>query len=101
VNDLHEVVNRSADAADLHAPAQTLLLDLQALLGSLSASLISATNRGRSPFRPNGEWNARLGALAYGVYLLADQTGVDLNAAVVQAAADVGARRQLTSDLPF
>lgn len=101
MTDLHEVVNRSADAADLHAPAQTLLLDLQTLLGSLSAALIAGTNRGRGPFRPDAAWNSRLGELAYGVYLLADQTGVDLNAAVVQAAAEVGARRPAASDLPF
>jgi len=101
VTDLHEVVNRSADAADLHAPAPTLLLELQTLLGSLSATLTAGTNRGRGPFRPDASWASRLGELAYGVYLLADQTGVDLNATVTQTAQHVGARRQAAPDLPF
>jgi hypothetical protein len=85
-SELPHVVARSADTAELHAPVPTLLLELQTLLGTLAATVAAETNRGRKPFRPNPEWTQRLGDLAYGVYLLADQTGVDV-AQAVQATA--------------
>jgi hypothetical protein len=79
VNDLQPAVARSADIAGLHATAPALLLELQTLLGALSATATEITDRARRPFRPNAEWAARLGQLAYRVYLLADQTGVSLD----------------------
>ena len=78
MSDLQETVARSADVADLHATVPTLLLELQTLLGGLTATVTADTERGRRPFRPGPEWGSRLGELAYGVYLLADQTGVDI-----------------------
>jgi hypothetical protein len=72
----------SADVADLHAPVPTLLLELQTMLGGLTASATAVTDRGRRPFRPGADWQQRLGELAYGVYLLADQTAVSLTDAV-------------------
>lgn len=86
MSDLDELVARSADAAGLHAPVPTLLLELQTLLGSLTSTVTTQTDRGRRPFRPGPDWSARLGDLAYGVYLLADQTGVDV-AGVITATA--------------
>ena len=82
MSELQERVARSADAADLHATVPTLLLELQSLLGALTATVTSGTDRGRRPFRPGPDWAPRLGELAYGVFLLADQTGVDAGAAV-------------------
>ena len=95
MDNLQEVVAHSADAADLHAPVPTLLLELQSLLGTLTATVTSATDRGRRPFRPTPDWPTRLGELAYGVYLLADQTGVDVTQAVEVTATNlrVHARR--------
>ncbi len=87
--DLGQLVARSADAAELHAPVPTLLLELQTLLGTLAATVAHETDRGRRPFRPGDEWHDRLGELAYGVYLLADQTGVDIGAAVSTTASRV------------
>jgi hypothetical protein len=87
--DLSHAVAKSADAAELHAPVPTLVLELQALLGTLAATVAAVTDRGRKPFRPNPEWPGRLGELAYGVYLLADQTGVDLTQVVQQTAGRV------------
>lgn len=84
--ELTQAVAHSADAAELHAPVPTLLLELQSLLGTLSATVAAETNRGRKPFRPGPEWSQRLGELAYGVYLLADQTGVDVDRAAMQTA---------------
>lgn len=84
--ELTQAVARSADAAELHAPVPTLLLELQTLLGALSATVAAETNRGRKPFRPGPDWSARLGELGYGVYLLADQTGVDLEDSVATTA---------------
>ena len=95
-DDVAQVVAQSADAADLHAPVPTLLLELQNLLGSLSATVTAVTERGRRPFRPGPDWPARLGELAFGVYLLADQTGVDLEQVVTSTAANLHARAQQT-----
>jgi hypothetical protein len=86
---LQQTVATSADAADLHATVPTLLLELQTLLGSLTATVNAATGRGRRPFRPGADWPARLGDLAYGVYLLADQTGVDVDSVVRGTAANL------------
>ena len=82
MSDLQARVAQTADIADLHATAPTLLLELQTLLGALSATVTNSTGRGRRPFRPEHDWSNRLGELAYGVYLLADQTGVDVSYAV-------------------
>ena len=76
--DLAQVVAHSADAADLHATVPALLLELQTELGALCATATGATERGRRPFRPPADWASRLGTLAYGIYLLADQSNVDL-----------------------
>src|ERR1700759_5508811 len=84
--ELTQAVARSADAAELHAPVPTLLLELQTLLGTLTATVAAETNRGRKPFRPGPDWPQRLGELAYGVYLLADQTGVQVGDVVVETA---------------
>ncbi len=86
MSDLQEAVARSADVADLHATVPTLLLELQTLLGGLTATVTADTERGRRPFRPGPDWASRLGELAYGVYLLGDQTGVDLAQAVALTA---------------
>jgi hypothetical protein len=89
--ELTQAVAHSADAAELHAPVPTLLLELQSLLGTLSATVAAETNRGRKPFRPGPDWSQRLGDLAYGVYLLADQTGVDVDQAVMHTATRLAA----------
>jgi hypothetical protein len=87
--DVQQIVAQSADAADLHATVPTLLLELQTILGSLTAAVTATTERGRRPYRPGPDWPARLGELAYGVYLLADQTGVDVAQAVSGTAANL------------
>lgn len=93
---VQRAVAHSADAADLHAPVPTLLLELQTLLGSLTATVTASTERGRRPFRPGPEWPTRLGELAYGVYLLADQTGVDVEQSVTSTAANMQAFAEQT-----
>lgn len=94
MSDLNEVVAQSADAADLHAPVPTLLLELQSLLGTLTATVTTATDRGRRPFRPGPDWSARVGELAYGVYLLADQCGVNIAEAVTATANNLHGQSQ-------
>ncbi len=94
MTDLQARVAQSADTADLHAPVPTLLLELQTLLGALSATVTNSTGRGRRPFRPERDWSNRLGELAYGVYLLADQTGVDVAEAVELTAQHLELRGQ-------
>jgi hypothetical protein len=95
VTELQEAVAASADAADLHAPLPTLLLELQTLLGALAATVTNGTERGRLPFRPGPEWGHRLGELAYGVFLVADQTGVDVGEAVELTAAHLAMKGEL------
>jgi hypothetical protein len=82
MSDVQARVAQSADAADMHATVPTLLLELQSLLGTLTATVTTESDRGRRPFRPGPNWSQRLGELAYGVYLLADQSGVDVAKAV-------------------
>ena len=105
MTELQERVARSADLADLHATVPTLLLELQSLLGSLTATVTAGTERGRRPFRPGADWAPRLGELAYGVFLLADQTGVDAGAAVEVTATHLerqGAQQaRADNDWPF
>ncbi|MDP9117202.1 MAG: hypothetical protein M3O28_08110 [Actinomycetota bacterium] len=84
--ELQAIVAQSADAADMHATVPTLLLEVQSLLGALTATVTANTERGRRPFRPGPDWPARLGELAYSVYLLGDQTGVDIAHAVTATA---------------
>lgn len=98
--EVSQAVAQSADAAELHAPVPTLLLELQTLLGTLAATVASETNRGRKPFRPGPDWPARLGELAYGVYLLADQTGVDVDETVAQTAGAIGMRTGNRQQVP-
>lgn len=86
VSTVQRLVAQSADAARLHATAPALLLELQTQLGILAATATRSTERGRRPFRPTGDWAGRLGELAYGIYLLADQTGVDIDAEVTRVA---------------
>lgn len=86
MNEIQQLVAQSSDVAGLHATAPALLLELQTQLGILAATASRATERGRRPFRPTGDWAGRLGELAYGLYLLADQTGVDIATEVAQVA---------------
>ncbi len=98
MTDLAQLVAQSADAADLHASVPALLIELQTELGALAAVATSATERGRRPFRPAPGWDARLGALGYGLYLLADQSGVDLPAQIAAVAAATSATAAARTD---
>ncbi|MCW2522693.1 MAG: hypothetical protein JWO63_1028 [Frankiales bacterium] len=91
VNDLQEEVAKAADGAEAHSTAPALLLQAQAALGSLSASADAATESGRKPYRVPVDWGDKLAELAYVVYLLADQTGVALDASVRSVSARVSA----------
>lgn len=81
--DLISAVTAAADEAKLHAPAPTMLLEVQTLLGELAAVATAATEHGRRPFRADAQWDAALGALGFALYNLADQTGVDVASAIL------------------
>jgi hypothetical protein len=81
-SDLSTVVARAVDQAALGASAPALLLEVQAFVGLLAARSNQLTNRGVRPFRPDGEWAHGLGQLAFAIYNLADQTGVELDGAI-------------------
>jgi len=91
MDDLQAVVAGAADAAGAHSTAPALLLQLVTALGRLSDATNTATEGGRRPFRIPHEWSDQLSQLAYLVYLLADQTAVDLDASVRSIAAGVTA----------
>ncbi len=84
---LAQVVALATDRAGLGASAPALLLETQSDLGRLAALAAQATDRGRRPFRPDAAWVDALGQLAFGVFVLADQTGVEVET-IVRAAAD-------------
>jgi hypothetical protein len=90
--DLISAVTTAADEAQLHAPAPTMLLKVQTLLGELAAVAMAATEHGRRPFRADAHWDAALGALGFAVYHLGDQTGVDVTAAILTHAAQLRER---------
>jgi len=105
VSDVQRAVAESADISGDHATAPALLLELQAQLGGLCALASEATEGGRRPFRVPAEWPALMGEFAYGLYLLADQTGVDADdlARAVAAVKRTYVERPRTPDInwPF
>jgi hypothetical protein len=82
VDDLQATVARAADQAGSHSTAPALLLQAAAALGKLAELANAATEGGRRPFRIPPDWQPELSRLAYLVYLLADQTAVDIDATV-------------------
>ncbi|HEX2902399.1 MAG TPA: hypothetical protein VHO01_02990 [Jatrophihabitans sp.] len=82
MSDLQAVVASAADSAAAHSTAPALLLQAVAAVGRLAGVTDRATEAGRRPFRIPHDWPDELAELAWLVYLLADQTGVDLDAAV-------------------
>lgn len=83
---LAAVIAEATDRGALGATAPALLLEVQAQLGLLAALAAQVTERGRRPFRPDDAWTAALGRLSFSVYNLADQTGVDVDAATRELA---------------
>lgn len=96
MNDLQATVARAADQAGSHSTAPALLLQATAALGRLADLTNAATEGGRRPFRVPADWQSGLSELAYLVYLLADQTAVDIDEAVRATAYRVSADAQRT-----
>lgn len=90
MDDLQAVVARAADRTGSHSTAPALLLQTSTALGRLAELANAATEGGRRPFRVPQDWQPALSELAYLVYLLADQTGVDIDSAVRSMAFEVG-----------
>ena len=82
VTDLQATVASAADQSGSHSTAPALLLQAISALGRLSEATTEATEGGRRPFRIPHDWQPHLAELAHVVYLLADQTAVDLDASV-------------------
>jgi hypothetical protein len=87
--DLQGTVARAADQTGSHSTAPALLLQAAAALGKLAELATAATEGGRRPFRIPPDWQPQLSELAYLVYLLADQTAVDIDATVRALAGQV------------
>ncbi len=99
MNDLQATVARAADQAGSHSTAPALLLQATTALGRLAELTNAATDGGRRPFRIPANWQADLSELAYLVYLLADQTAVDIDTTVRSIAYQVSAGAQRESAL--
>src|SRR5581483_7049435 len=80
MSELQSTVAAAADAASAHSTAPALLVQAVAALGRLAQTTDRATESGRRPFRIPHDWAAQLAELSWLSYLLADQTGVDLDA---------------------
>jgi hypothetical protein len=89
MTDLQTEVATAADRAGAHATAPALLLQAQAALGRLAETANTATESGRLPFRVGLGWDDQLGDLAHTIFLLADQTGINLEDAVRRASSRV------------
>ena len=87
MKDLQATVARAADQAGSHSTAPALLLQAAAALGKLAELANATTDGGRRPFRIPPDWQPELSQLAYLVYLLADQTAVDIDTTVRALAA--------------
>ncbi|HST50186.1 hypothetical protein [Jatrophihabitans sp.] len=94
MNELQATVARAADQTGSHSTAPALLLQATAALGRLADLTNAATEGGRRPFRIPPDWQSGLSELAYLVYLLADQTAVDIDTAVRSIAYQVSAGAQ-------
>ena len=91
MTDLQATVAWAADHAGAHGTAPALLLQAAAALGKLADLTNTATDGGRRPFRIPHDWQPQLSELAYLVYLLADQTAVDIDSTVRSIAHQVAA----------
>lgn len=100
---MREVQAKVAQAADklgLHANVPTLTLTMLAEIGRLADEVLASTEGGRRPFRPSDGWEQRLADVVFTAVNLADQTGVDLSAALDGAIARHEANAKPVDDLP-
>jgi hypothetical protein len=100
VREVQQRVAQTADKLGLHANAPTLTLTLLTEIGRLAEDVLAATEGGRRPFRPTGEWDQRLADIVFTVVNLADQTSVDLATALEGAIARQEANAKPVDDLP-
>jgi acyl-CoA synthetase (NDP forming) len=98
VQELIASVTGAADAAGLHAQAPIMLLELQSLVGALSAAALESTEHGRRPFRTSGAFESALGAVGFALFNLADQSGIDLPAAIADHAGQTRAAAEAAKD---
>jgi hypothetical protein len=103
VRDLQANIAQTADRLGLHATAPIMTLGLLTDIGRLADEALAATSFGRRPFRPTEAWAQRLADIAFTVINLADQTGIDLDAALQAALARYESNAKLApvDDLPF
>ena len=103
MRELQARIAQTADKLGLHATAPIMTLGLLTDLGRLADEALAGTSFGRRPFRPPDAWAQRLADIAFTVINLADQTGVDLESAVLAALTRYEASTALApaDDLPF
>jgi len=59
------------------------MLDLVSEMGEVSKEILKATDYGKKPFKPTPAWSEELGDVMFCLLCLANKTGVDLEAALI------------------
>lgn len=103
MRDLQSQIAQTADRLGLHATAPILTLGLLTDIGRLADEALAGTSFGRRPFRPTDAWTQRLADVAFTIINLADQTGIDLEAALQAALVryESSVPKSTADDLPF
>jgi NTP pyrophosphatase (non-canonical NTP hydrolase) len=79
---LQRTVASFVEEAGIAAPVEARLLDLVSEVGELSREVLEGTDYGRTPFELPEGWSAELGDVFFALVCLANDTGVDLGAAL-------------------
>ena len=79
---LQRTVASFVEEAGIEASVHMRLLDLVSEVGELSKEVLTATNYGRDSFHPPDGWAGELGDAFFVLACLANDTGVDLEAAL-------------------
>ena len=79
---LQRIVASFVEEAGIEAPVHARLLDLVSEVGELSKEALEATGYGRNSFHPPDGWAGELGDVFFALVCLANDTGVDLEAAL-------------------
>ncbi len=82
MSSLQRTVASFVEEAGIEAPVHARLLDLVSEVGELSKEALKGASYGREAFRPPDGWAREMGDVLFALVCLANDTGVDLEAAL-------------------
>ena len=85
--ELQRVVREFTEKAGIEAALPSRLLDLTSEVGELAKELLCGTAYGKQEFKPTAGWSDELGDVAFVLFVLAAQSGVDLETATQRSMA--------------